>query len=246
MTENGQKSGHSTQIPAIVGILLIVALSWYYMVFQMTMNMEPVGQWNSLDLFMLFLMWSIMMAGMMLPSATPVILWVDKINQRRRHSGTAYIPTLYFISGYLLIWSLFSGVITLIQWWLHSLSLLSPMMVSANTHFSAVLLILAGAYQWSPLKQQCLKLCKSPLSLMTTQWQEGTWGAIRLGMIHGQYCLGCCWALMTLLFVTGVMNLKWILLMSIFIMLEKRLKKGEKFGQLSGIAFIILGISLWI
>ncbi|MCP5162059.1 MAG: DUF2182 domain-containing protein [Hahellaceae bacterium] len=210
------------------------------------MNMAPIGQWHTVDVFMLFAMWAIMMAGMMLPSATPVILWVNRINQQRRRNHTAYIHTLYFVSGYLWVWSLFSGLITLLQWWLHSAALLSPMMMSANRTFSALLLITAGLYQWSPLKQQCLRLCQSPLSLISTQWREGHWGAIRLGLIHGQYCVGCCWALMVLLFITGVMNLKWILLITLFVMIEKLLSKGEWFARLTGVVLVGLGVGLLV
>jgi len=120
------------------------------------------------------------------------------------------------------------------------------MMVSANDFFSGGLLIIAGLYQWSPLKQRCLQLCRSPLSIITTQWKEGVVGAIKMGVTHGQYCLGCCWFLMAILFVTGVMNLKWILVLTVLVMVEKLVPKGEVVSKFIGAILIILGLSLVI
>ena len=230
-------------IAAISGVVL---LSWYYMVFAMTMNMEPVASWQLTDILMLFVMWSIMMIGMMLPSATPVILLINKLNQQRKTRQAPFTHTLFFISGYLLAWIFYSALITLIQWWLHHLSILSAMMISANHIFSGILLLIAGLYQWTPYKQKCLQLCRSPLSLLTTQWQEGINGAIRLGFKHGQYCLGCCWFLMALLFVTGVMNLKWIFILTLLVLVEKCLPKGDVLGNGLGILLVLLGINTLI
>jgi len=225
----------------LVIISLLILLSWYYMVFSMTMNMEPVEQWSLSDLFMLFIMWAVMMAGMMLPSATPMILLVDKLNKKRQINNRAFVHTFYFVLGYLLAWTFYSILITFVQWQLHKLSLLSPMMISKNASFSGVLLLIAGIYQWTPLKQRCLQWCRSPLSILTTQWQEGISGAIRLGIVHGQYCLGCCWFLMALLFVTGVMSLQWILVLTIIVMVEKLFPKGEWLGKALGVLLIIYG-----
>ncbi len=231
-----------SRIFIIVAISLLIFLSWYYMFFGMTMNMKAVGLWNEGDLFSLFLMWAIMMAGMMLPSATPVILLVEKLNFQRKVKQVAYAHSLYFVAGYLLAWVLYSALITLIQWGLHSVSLLSPMMLSRNDVFSGVLLIIAGLYQWSPLKQKCLQLCRTPLNMLTTQWREGINGAITLGFKHGQYCLACCWFLMALLFVTGVMNLKWILVLTLLVMVEKCLPRGDVMSKYIGCLLIVLGI----
>ena len=229
-----------------VTLLILILASWYYMVFDMTMNMEPVVQWDSADIAMLFLMWAVMMAGMMLPSVVPVILLVDRVNLQRKRRNSPYTQTLYFILGYLMVWTFYSLMITFIQWGLHHLALLSPMMVSANDFFSGGLLIIAGLYQWSPLKQRCLQLCRSPLSIITTQWKEGVVGAIKMGVTHGQYCLGCCWFLMAILFVTGVMNLKWILVLTVLVMVEKLVPKGEVVSKFIGAILIILGLSLVI
>jgi len=212
------------------------------MFFGMTMNMKAVGLWNESDLLSLFLMWAIMMAGMMLPSAIPVILLVDKLNSQRKVKQVAFTHSLYFIAGYLLAWILYSVLITLIQWGLHSVSILSPMMISSNNIFSSVLLIIAGLYQWSTLKQKCLQLCRTPLNMLTTQWREGISGAITLGFKHGQYCLVCCWFLMALLFVTGVMNLKWILVLTLLVMIEKCLPRGDIISKALGCLLISLGL----
>jgi predicted metal-binding membrane protein len=211
------------------------------MLFDMTMNMKPVAQWDYMDIVMLFVMWAIMMAGMMLPSALPVVMLVDRMNQQRKSRHRPYTQTVYFVLGYLLCWAFYSLLITFVQWWLHLAAILSPMMVSANSFFSGVLLVVAGIYQWSPLKQRCLSLCRSPLSMITNQWKEGIWGAVSLGIKHGQYCLGCCWFLMALLFVTGVMNLKWILVLTLIVLLEKVIPKGEAVSKVLGVAFIFAG-----
>jgi len=226
----------------ILSISLLVFLSWYYMFFEMTMNMKAIGLWNEDDLLSLFIMWAIMMAGMMLPSATPVILLVDKLNHQRKLRQKLYTHSFYFVMGYLLAWILYSALITLVQWGLHTVSLLSPMMISSNDIFSGLLLIIAGLYQWSPLKQKCLQLCRTPLNMLTTQWREGISGAIILGFKHGQYCLGCCWFLMALLFVTGVMNLKWILVLTILVLVEKCLPRGDAMSKYIGCFLIVLGL----
>jgi len=212
------------------------------MLVEMTMNMAPVSQWSYFDNVMLFIMWAIMMAGMMLPSAIPVVLLIEKINQKRQARNTEYVHTLYFILGYLIAWSLYSLVISLLQWWLHHLSILTPMMIIGQKWFACLLLIIAGIYQWLPLKQRCLNLCRSPLNFIMTQWQEGTINAIKIGFKHGQYCIGCCWLLMALLFVFGVMDLKWILALTMIVIIEKIAPLGDKFSKVLGIALAALGL----
>jgi len=226
----------------LITLLVLILASWYYMVFAMTMNMEPAAQWNEIDIAMLFIMWAVMMAGMMLPTVVPVVLLVDRVNHQRKQRRSPYTHTLYFILGYLLVWAFYSFLITLLQWWLHLLAMLSPMMVSANTVFSSLLLIIAGLYQWSPLKLRCLQVCRSPLSIITTQWREGITGAILMGIKHGQFCLGCCWFLMALLFVAGVMNLKWILILTLLVMAEKILPRAEVLSKIIGVVLIGLGL----
>jgi len=216
------------------------------MLYYMTMNMDPVSQWRVVDIGLLFMMWGIMMAGMMLPSAIPVIMLVDKLNHRRKQHSKPFTQTLYFTLGYLLAWLVYSLLATLIQWWLHHLMILSPMMISINTGFSSAVLIFAGLYQWSPFKQKCLQLCRSPFSFISSHWREGIVGAIRLGLSHGQYCLGCCWLLMALLFVTGVMNITWIFILSMIVIVEKLLPKGEIISKTLGLLLIGYGCYLFL
>lgn len=226
----------------LLGIFILIGMSWYYMAVLMSMNMQPVAYWSSLDILMLFIMWLIMMAGMMLPSALPVILLVEQINANRRSRQARYSSTLYFIGGYLLAWTLYSLVITGIQYWLHTLSILTPMMHSGQNWFTSLLLFLAGAYQWLPIKQSCFRHCRSPLSLITTHWREGNLNAIKMGFSHGQYCLGCCWALMALLFVLGVMDLFWISMLTLVVLIEKLAPKGDIFGKLLGLVLIAISL----
>lgn len=213
------------------------------MIYGMTMNMEPVATWTSADIALLFMMWAIMMAGMMLPSIVPVILLIDKINSNRKRQENTYTPTLFFALGYIIIWTVYSLAITLLQWWLHHLALLSPMMISNSQNFSALILIIAGLYQFSPLKKSCLQLCRSPLSVISKQLMPGSLNAIKFGIKHGQYCVGCCWSLMAILFVTGVMNLHWILLLTLMVIVEKSLPQGELFSKAFGVLLILLGLS---
>lgn len=216
------------------------------MIYGMTMNMEPVATWTSADIALLFMMWAIMMAGMMLPSIVPVILLIDKINSNRKRQENTYTPILFFALGYIIIWTVYSLAITLLQWWLHHLALLSPMMISNNQIFSALILIIAGLYQFTPLKQKCLQLCRSPFSVISQQLVPGNLNAIKFGIKHGQYCIGCCWSLMAILFVTGVMNLHWILLLTLMVIVEKSLYQGELFSKVFGMLLILLGTNYLI
>ncbi|GIU05299.1 MULTISPECIES: DUF2182 domain-containing protein [unclassified Shewanella] len=224
-----------------LSILLLTGLSWYYMLFDMTMIMAP--HWHLYELTMVFMMWAVMMVGMMLPSATPMILLFAKISQTRQQRSAEFVSSNLFILGYLLLWSLFSLVITLVQWQLHELALMTPMMKSSNHIASGILLILIGIYQISPLKQQCLNYCRSPLNFLMTQWQEGKVGAVKMGLKHGLYCVGCCWLLMTLLLVVGVMHIGWILALSILVLLEKVVSWPEAINL--GICLACLGFGLY-
>ena len=211
------------------------------MVYAMTMNMSPVATWSVTDLFMLFVMWAIMMAGMMLPSAYPVVMLVEKINQNQSQL-TSYASSIFFAFGYLIAWAIYSVLITLVQYLLHHLELLSPMMDSANQQFTVAILMVAGIYQFTPLKQQCLKLCRSPMTILTQKLKPGKLQAIGLGIGHGSYCVGCCWALMAILFVSGVMNIKWILILTIVVMVEKMVPRGDLVAKALGLGLIIYSL----
>ena len=211
------------------GLVTLTVLAWVYL-FSMAADMAQMGDamltasatpWTATEFVLMFLMWSIMMVGMMFPSAAPMILLFAAVNRRRVTRGQVVTPTAVFAGGYTAVWTAFSVVATLLQWLLHRAGLLSPMMVTSSAVLGGAVLIAAGLYQWTPLKSSCLRHCQSPLQFITHHWREGIGGAFRMGAEHGLYCLGCCWFPMCLLFVGGVMNLLWIAGLALFVLLEK-------------------------
>jgi predicted metal-binding membrane protein len=202
-------------------------------------DMEP---WATNTLFPLFLMWGEMMLAMMLPSATPMILTFAKIQRNRREREQPFVATGIFVFGYLAVWIGFSAVAAVLQWALHAKALLSPMMVSTSPWLGGGLLIAAGIFQWTPLKNTCLAGCCSPMSFLMTSWREGKRGAFAMGLKQGVHCMGCCWFLMLLLFVAGVMNIWWIALITILVLLEKTVPRGLLVGKLAGILFTAWGV----
>lgn len=241
----------------VVGVALagITALAWGYMAYEaramsltgvcqcagMKMSGPDTQPWQVSTLIPLFLMWAEMMVAMMTPSAAPMILTFASVNRKRRDQERPFVPTGVFLLGYLAIWTAFSGGAAVAQWILHSASLLSPMMVGTSPVVGGMLLIATGMFQWSPLKTACLQHCRSPLNFLMTGWREGHGGAFIMGLKHGAYCTGCCWLLMALLFVAGVMNLWWIAAISILVLLEKVLPKGMGLGRISGIVLALWG-----
>lgn len=229
------------------GLLVLTALAWWAL-FDMARDMDAMDRavmmmhhWGWGDLLMLFIMWAIMMVAMMVPSAAPLILTFATINRKKLEQSGNFVATSIFVLGYLGVWTVFSFVAASTQWGLHTLALLSPMMVSKSALLNGVLLIAAGAYQWAPLKRKCLEHCQSPLSFIMSHWREGVGGALRMGWGHGFYCLGCCWVLMALLFVMGVMNLVWVAVIAGFVLLEKILPAGLWMGRITGLLLIAWG-----
>ncbi len=200
---------------------------------------DPMGTPGALSLFA---MWSVMMVAMMLPSALPMTLLFASIQRRRRETASPAVPTALFVGAYLGVWAGFSVLAAVAQVALHDATLLSPGMVSTSTVLGAGLLIVAGAYQWTPLKHRCLTRCRSPLGFLTSEWREGRSGAAVMGLRHGLFCLGCCWALMALLFVAGVMNLLWVAALAALVLLEKVLPAGQWVARAAGAAFIAAGV----
>jgi predicted metal-binding membrane protein len=233
----------------VLGALLILTLlSWYYTV-AMALDMDSMllpqaHAWSRGELAMLFIMWVVMMVAMMLPSVTPTVLMFSRMRRAKDAQPAVLSHTAWFVLGYLAAWTAFSFAVTLLQWRLHTSGVLSPMMASSNARFGAALLLLAGVFQLTSLKHACLARCRSPLGFIMTQWREGARGAFVMGWRHGVYCVGCCWALMVLLFVTGVMNLLWIALISVFVLLEKIVPAGPVVARVSGTLLIIAG--LWM
>lgn len=235
----------------VISLTGITLLSWAYL-FSMAsdmsmpkgMDMMQMPTWTAGYFLMMFLMWAIMMVGMMLPSVTPTVLIYAAVARKSARQGTPVAPTSVFVTGYLAVWIGFSVFATLLQMGLDRAGLLSPMMVSKSSSLGAALLVIAGIYQWLPLKDKCLHHCRSPVDFISTHWQTGTLGAFKMGLSHGGYCLGCCWALMALLFVGGVMNLLWIAGITLFVLLEKVLPLGDRGGRVSGILMIITGLAI--
>jgi predicted metal-binding membrane protein len=206
-------------------------------------GMAPqLAPWGIAELAATVAMWAVMMVGMMLPSAAPLILLFAAVNRKRRAQGSLAVPTGVFILGYLLVWGGFSVGAGFAQWGLHTLALLSPAMATTSPILAGALLIAAGVYQLSPLKEVCLARCRSPLGFLMTEWRDGVAGALRMGWRHGAYCLGCCWLLMGLLFVTGVMNLLWVAVIAFFVLLEKVAPGGVIVGRVGSAALILAGI----
>jgi predicted metal-binding membrane protein len=190
----------------------------------------------------LFLMWAEMMVAMMIPTAAPVILTFAKVNRERRLQHRPFVATGLFVGGYLAIWTGFSLSIALAQWALHGAALLSTEMKGTNTLLGGMLLIAVGIYQFTRWKRACLDHCRSPLTFLLTEWREGRKGAVIMGLRHGAYCTGCCWLLMALLFVTGVMNLVWVAVITVLVLLEKLLPERFKLGTVCGISLATWGV----
>jgi predicted metal-binding membrane protein len=210
----------------------------------MAMSGPDINPWSSATLAPLFLMWAEMMVAMMLPSATPMILTFAKVQRNRREQERPFVATGIFLLGYLVIWTGFSALAAVMQWALHAKALLSPMMVSASPALGSALLIVAGVFQWTPLKNKCLASCCSPLNFLMTGWRDGRWGAFVMGLRHGTHCAGCCWFLMLLLFVAGVMNVWWIAILTALVLIEKILPRGLLLGKIAGVFFIAWGVWL--
>lgn len=191
-----------------------------------------------------FAMWATMMAGMMLPSAAPMILLFAALERKRGVGHGPGARTAAFTLGYLLIWTAFSLAAVAAQQALSEAALLSPTLASSSRPLGGVLLIAAGAYQLTPLKHACLRRCRSPIQLITRIWQPGISGALRMGVAHGAYCVGCCWLLMGLLFVGGVMNLLWVAAIAAFVLVEKLVPRGELVARASGVLMLVAGAYL--
>jgi len=240
-------------LSALIGVSV---LAWAYVVYLWAKMPEmdagapaAMQRWATADFVFMLVMWAIMMVGMMLPSAAPMTLLYAGMVRKAERQGTPMAPIAVFVSGYLAMWGLFSVVATLVQWGLHQTAMLSPMMVAKSQALGAGLLIVAGVYQLTPWKTVCLDHCRSPAHFIAEHWRPGASGAFRLGLHHGAFCLGCCWALMGLLFVGGVMNLLWIAAITVFVFLEKVLRDGSwahRFIGLAGIGLIVCGLGLLV
>jgi predicted metal-binding membrane protein len=254
-------------------LALLVAFAWaYLLVLSAQMNMAPsapsmaampdmpgmpgmaaaatepittTSSWSVKTFALTAVMWWVMMIGMMLPSAVPIVLLFGGVQRRQLAAESPALRVAVFTLGYLVVWGAFSLLAATAQWGLTALALLAPMDLTATSAWLGALLVaLAGAYQLTPLKNVCLRHCRAPAEYLSSHWRRGTAGAFRMGIGHGAYCVGCCWLLMALLFVVGVMNLLWVAAIAVFVLLEKLVPRGELVARASGVA--LLGFALYL
>jgi predicted metal-binding membrane protein len=229
------------------GLAGVVVLAWAYLVAGAGVDMSMAGMpmeampWSTFDAALMFTMWWVMMIAMMMPSATPMVLLFTAIKRKRQASISPAAETWVFVSGYLLIWAGFGLVATFAQWGLERAGLLSIGAASTNARFGGVILLAAGLYQFTPVKSACLRLCQSPVLFLSRHWRPGATGALRMGLRHGAYCLGCCWFLMLLLFVAGVMSLVWVAGIALYVACEKLLPFDRRLSRAAGVVLIIAG-----
>ena len=245
----------------VTGIVVVSALAWGWLVLGAGMDMSAIEMtrmagmdgwmmqpavWTPAYALLIVSMWWVMMVAMMLPSAAPMLLLFARINRKEKAADSPLMPTGAFATGYLIAWGGFSVVAAGLQWALEAARLMSPMLLleAANVWIGVAILAGAGLWQLTPLKTMCLRHCRSPLGFLMSNWRAGRLGAVRMGLEHGAYCLGCCWFLMGLLFFGGVMNLFWIVGLAVFVLLEKIIPLGHWLGRVAGVALIAWGAYL--
>jgi predicted metal-binding membrane protein len=249
-------------------LLLVTALAWAYILAgagmasnaiemtrmssgeAMSMSMEPGSApmtpppWSFGYAMLMFVMWWVMMLAMMLPSAAPTILLASALNRKARADRPPFGGAGFFAAGYLFGWGVFSLTAVVVQWGLEASGGLCSMMRTTSPVLAGVLLIAAALWQFTPVKRACLRRCRSPVEFLARRRREGNLGALSMGMEHGAYCLGCCWFLMTLLFVGGVMNLYWIIGLAALVLTEKMLPYGRQIGRIAGVGAGLWGLAL--
>jgi predicted metal-binding membrane protein len=233
------------------GLAVLTILGWAYMI-HMAMNMTGTGMnmtkpclmhWGMGDILHLFVMWTVMMAAMMLPAATPMIMMFANVNGQRTSGESPLLPTWFFVLGYLAVWTAYSGLATLAQWGLHLSALLTHHMVITSPLLGGLLLLAAGIFQWTSFRDACMSRCRSPLGFLMTEWREGRRGALIMGLKAGLFCVGCCWLLMTLSFVLGVMNMIWMAAITAFMLVEKVID-NKWISRIVGLLLVAWG--LWV
>jgi predicted metal-binding membrane protein len=241
------------RVAIIAALLGLTAISWAYtwtQVRAMTGIEEMAmptgfGPWTASDAALNVAIWWIMMLGMMVPSAMPMVLIFAAVNRGHRARGQAFVPTAVFAAGYLIAWAVFATAATLAEWGLEQAALISPETEKVSPALAAVIVVAAGIYQLTPLKFACLAHCRSPFGFVLNHWRDGIAGALRMGLEHGSYCLGCCWVLMTLLFAVGVMNLLWMAVLTAFVLVEKLLPAGQWVARAGGVVLLAFGAYLF-
>jgi predicted metal-binding membrane protein len=249
------------RIVVVAALVSVISLSWIWIVLGAGTGMTAIAMtlgsgmpgvaamlmetaaWSPGYAGLMFAMWWVMMAAMMLPSAAPTVLLVTTLaSDRTVDAKPLPVTAMLFASGYLLVWCGFSVAATLLQWGLDEAGLLSETMAFDNGTAVGAVLIAVGIYEWTPLKDACLRHCRSPTEFLVRHWRQGAPGAVLNGMRHGLFCLGCCWLLMALPFVGGLMNLAWIAAIALLVLLEKTIPRGEQIGLLAGALSIEWGL----
>ena len=236
------------QVLIVTGLAVLTLLAWGYMAAMAgrmsdAPNPAMVQAWGVADFFFAFGMWSVMMMGMMLPSASPMVLTFAGIS-RQRAGERPLLHTSIFVGGYLFVWVGYSAGAALLQGALRAAALLTPMGASTSPLLAGGLLVIAGIFQWTPLKDACLTGCRTPMGFLMAEWRPGKRGALAMGLRHGWNCALCCWATMALMFVLGVMNLLWMAVLTAFCLIEKIAPAGDRVGRAAGVLFI--GWGLWL
>jgi predicted metal-binding membrane protein len=247
----------SGRLVVAAGLVALVLLSWLYLALTAEamrameagnsspfMWLMPMGSWGASQFVLCFAMWAVMMIAMMTPSAAPMLFAFHALDRARPGRGSSARRFGAFLLGYVGVWSSFSVMAAAVQWWLHETAVVTEMMISVSRVFDAVVLLGAGAYQLTPAKNRCLSKCRSPMGFLLTEWRDGTSGALIMGVRHGAFCVGCCWGLMALLFVGGVMNLLWIALLAAVVLIEKVVPFGDIVAKAIGLVMCAVGVWL--
>jgi predicted metal-binding membrane protein len=249
----------------VAALAAVTVAAWLYALAMPGIGMEPAGgmgsivgarsmsapllahpPWSLSRAAAMLIMWWVMMAAMMLPSAAPLILLFAAVQRKQQEANTPFVPTGFLVAGYLAVWAIFGLVATLSQWGLDRSGLLTASASLASRTLGATLLVAAGLYQFTPVKQACLRHCRSPLAFVVGHWRPGSVGALRMGLAHGVYCLGCCWVLMSLLFVGGVMNPLWIGGLALYVLVEKVMPRGHWLRYVSGVLLVGWGLGITV
>jgi predicted metal-binding membrane protein len=209
---------------------------------------SSLAPWSVWQFALMFLMWAVMMVGMMTPSVAPMVLIYARVGRQAAQQGRALAPTGWFVAGYMLAWVGFALFATAGQWALESAALLTPEMNVGSNTVGGIVLIAAGIYQWTPLKDTCLRQCQAPLAFIQRHggFRQAPAGSLSLGLRHGLYCIGCCWPLMALLFIGGIMNVLWIAGLAVLILAEKVIPAGRILSRIAGIGLVAMGTQVLV
>jgi predicted metal-binding membrane protein len=233
---------------AIAALAALSVIGWALILWSVTNMSSPLvalmmpmdTNWDFSEIIAVWLMWAVMMGAMMLPSAVPMLVTYQRVASKL--APQIHGSHRWFLAAYLLTWALFSVVTSLLQWGFQHADVLSHMLKLHGSLVGGCILIAAGAFQLTPLKSACLQKCRTPMGFLLTDWRPGHLGAFQMGLKHGQYCIGCCWALMMILFVSGVMSLTTIAVLSLIVAVEKIAPKGELFSKFGGVLLLAWGI----